>query len=145
MILIFNPRSHPSNWKGGTYITGDGYRRLHRPEHHFADNKGYVLEHRLVWEEINNACLLPFAIVHHVNGDTLDNRIENLEAMMNSCHMQNHNKGNKNAKKEMNNRNCQICHSKKTYINTRGTPIWLKYKDGFICDTCYRRMRRCFR
>ena len=74
------------NWKGGKFIAAKGYYYKYNPNHHFATDDGYVMEHRLVWEQHYNAVLLPWADVHHINGDKLDNRVENLQAMMHGDH-----------------------------------------------------------
>ena len=46
-----------------------------------------VLLHRYVMECHLSRTLSPDEIVHHVNGDTLDNRIENLQIMTNAEHV----------------------------------------------------------
>jgi hypothetical protein len=66
------------NWKGGRVVDGNGYIRVHRPEHPYADFIGYVLEHRLVMEEYLGRFLLPSEVVYHRNGVKDDNRISNL-------------------------------------------------------------------
>ena len=60
-----------------------GYKYIRNPNHHFSDRHGYVLEHRLNWEEFHKASLLPWADVHHLDHDKLNNNPLNLVAMMN--------------------------------------------------------------
>lgn len=82
-----------SNWKGGRKINHHGYVEILKHEHPKCDHKGYVLEHRVVWEEYHKACLLPWAHVHHKNNIRTDNQIENLEAMTKGQHIAVHSKG----------------------------------------------------
>jgi len=67
------------NWRGGRTLTPHGYVLIKRRGHRLADCRGYVYEHRLVAEEMVGRPLLPTDHVHHRNGDTQDNRPENLE------------------------------------------------------------------
>ena len=76
--------NHPS-WKGGRIIDARGYIRLYSPEHPRATN-GYVFEHILVWEQAHQQELPKGYIVHHLNGLTSDNRIENLVALPSRRH-----------------------------------------------------------
>lgn len=90
-------RSGSSNgrWKGGRVRGGqDGrYFLVHAPDHPNASTIGYVLEHRLVMESVLGRYLTADEIVHHRNGDTTDNRPENLEVMTQSAHASEHFRG----------------------------------------------------
>ena len=71
--------SSPS-WKGGRVVTSGKYIGVYQPEHPKASIRdGYVLEHRLVMEKKLKRYLLDKETVHHINGNTKDNRIENLQ------------------------------------------------------------------
>jgi hypothetical protein len=71
---------HP-RWNGGRWEI-NGYIAVRVPPSHlFAAMRigaGYVYEHRLVMASSLGRCLSPKEVVHHINGVTSDNRIENL-------------------------------------------------------------------
>ena len=56
------------------------------------DNGYFELEHRRVWIEHNEKPIPHGWHVHHINGDGLDNRIENLECLPGRDHMELHSK-----------------------------------------------------
>ena len=85
---VWRGRKHPrdqngennSMWNGGR-SKHEGYFRVKQRTHPFADSKGYVLEHRLIMEKHIGRYLTKDEIVHHINHNKIDNRIENLELM----------------------------------------------------------------
>ena len=66
------------------------YNRLKIPNHPHANPQGYVYEHRIVVEKALGRYLETSEHVHHLNGDPLDNRLENLEVHSNSEHVKQH-------------------------------------------------------
>lgn len=65
-------------WKGGRKIRKDGYILVYRPEHPYASGN-YVLEHRLVMEQVLGRFLLPTEVVHHIDENPSNNAPENLQ------------------------------------------------------------------
>lgn len=66
------------NWRGGRTMEGEGYIQIWIPDHPYANSRGYVMEHRLVMEEVLGRYLEPQERVHHINEIRHDNRKENL-------------------------------------------------------------------
>ena len=84
------------NWKGGRCREG-GYIHIYSPDHPFCTRHKYVKEHRLVVEKHLKRYLTKKEIVHHINGITDDNRLENLMLFKNQpYHMWFHKKGSCN-------------------------------------------------
>lgn len=74
-------------WKGGKSIASNGYVLLRvGTGHHLADVRGYAYEHRIVAESMIGRSLKRAEQVHHVNGNKMDNRPENLEVVPSPAH-----------------------------------------------------------
>lgn len=65
--------------RGTGTVNPQGYKRISAPGHPNADRHGRVLEHRKVLSEKLGRALRPEESAHHINGNRLDNRPENLE------------------------------------------------------------------
>jgi hypothetical protein len=143
-------------------IRKDGYCLIKLRSHPKAQKDGYFALHRKVWEDVNNACLLPWTDIDHINKNPLDNRIENLRPMLHGKHRSYHMMGNKQRlgikhteevkrqlkdilsqrREEINKKTCGECGTNDTKINKFGTKIFIKMNGISLCRKCYRKNRR---
>ena len=77
--------SKNANWRGGGRRLSGGYVLITLP------NGGRVREHRFVMEGHLGRNIKSNEIIHHINGDSQENRLENLELMTKSEHSRHHN------------------------------------------------------
>lgn len=75
MSLSRQLEKHP-NWKGGRIFDGK-YIRIKNRKHPSANQLGYVYEHRIIVEKFLGRYLKKTESVHHINGNRIDNRIQN--------------------------------------------------------------------
>jgi hypothetical protein len=79
------------HYKGGVTIYPNGYRLIRIPEHPRAYSNGFVYEHILVAERALGRPLVRGEVVHHNDGDKLNNDPSNLTIFKNqSAHMRHH-------------------------------------------------------
>lgn len=78
---LYSGKKH-HNWKGGKYVDSRGYMRI-------LIEGQYILEHRVIASQMLEGHLGDNE-VHHVNGNKLDNRSENLLVLTSSEHAKLH-------------------------------------------------------
>lgn len=77
-------------WKVRKIISKGDYNYVLVPEHPLSTKNGYVLEHRVIVENHLKHLLTPDEVVHHINGDRKDNRLENLQVLDHRDHVRLH-------------------------------------------------------
>ena len=82
-----NVRENNYKWKGG-FKNDDGYLKFLVPKDckfsSMTDKQGYIRIHRLMMAEYLQRPLTSKEVVHHINGNITDNRIENLKLFKNT-------------------------------------------------------------
>lgn len=127
------------------------YIAVHCPDEFssMADASGYVFEHRLVMARHIGRPLNKGECVHHKDGNTQNNKIENLELMTTGSHTSFHQLGNKIKKYERPNsifcnKFCEICGVELSfgrYFIYRGNRFKIKY----FCQDCMMDIRHNFK
>lgn len=82
-------------WKGGV-ITRYGYKYIHKPSHPKALKNGYVKRANLIWEQSTGYYPDNGKVLHHKDGDRLNDNLGNLQLMTHSEHHSLHSKGTNN-------------------------------------------------
>lgn len=69
----------PDTYYKGYITTWNGYKKVKAPiDHPYKDNKGYIMEHRLVMEQSIGRYLDKNEEVHHIDYNKMNNDISNL-------------------------------------------------------------------
>ena len=103
-----NVSLHNNNsWKGGVIIKNNGYRYKRVLNHpRVKGSSGYVAEHVLIMEQHIGRYLEPDEVVHHIDGDKLNNVISNLQLLTRKEHAHLHGKVKKVAYARF---RCPVC------------------------------------
>lgn len=79
-------------WVAGSRQGSTGHVKIRVGRGHpLADPNGWAYEHTVVWVSAGNSRPGQSEVLHHVNGDKTDNRIENLRLMTRAEHNHLHN------------------------------------------------------
>ena len=97
---VHNAGKNNGMYKGGLKPRAKGYFGILFRGHPNTDSKGYIMIHRIVYEMYHKCCLLPWADIHHIDGNKKRNHPENLQGMLHSQHSILTNKGKKKEKKK---------------------------------------------
>jgi hypothetical protein len=136
-----NKGQNNGQYKSGRYFhKSSGYWYLTMMyDHPDSDGRGRIAEHIYNYTMFNKCCMLPWAIVHHIDENTDNNMPWNLQGMMRSDHTIFH------ETIEMDGRRCSKCGTDKTYIRTKKMgkrPLWkTDGKGNILCTKCENKIR----
>lgn len=93
------------------------------------EGNGGKFLHRLIYEDHHKVCLLDGVVIHHKDGNKINNSIENLEPMFNSDHTSLHNQGNSYNKGHKDSEETRLRKSiaSKNYYKTHEHPLLGKH------------------
>ncbi len=140
---ILNIGKRNGQYRNGIAKTSGGYYQYLFRGHPFSTKKGRVMFHRIVYEMYHLCCLLPWADIHHIDGNKKRNHPENLRAMLHEIHMSLTHKGIKHERKRIR-RKCIDCGSKITYKRkSNNSPFWYKATSNrYRCQKCYNKKEK---
>lgn len=112
-------------------------------------NKKRIMQHRLIMEKHLQRKLKHKDIVHHINGDGLDNRIENLIIMNRSEHASHHYKNNPEWQKRLRENKAFRKKKFKTYDKPKPITEGLEWRKRVKCGSLFiyivKRCPSCFK
>lgn len=137
MSRVYHKGEKALNWKGGRYMKS-GYWVVRCEGHPRAEKRGhYVKEQVLIMEKALGRYLRDGEIVHHLNGNKSDNRIENLTIVSSQEHARIHHTGKQYMKGRKlvddSDRLCFKC-GKKSRAKWHRIP---KFTGEWYCHSCY--------
>ena len=89
------------------YIDADGRKRVFMPNHPRASKEGYILRAIVAYELYHNVSVPKNMVIHHIDGNRLNDSEDNLIMMLFGQHTSFHNKSRKNA--SLTPRQCKQC------------------------------------
>ena len=116
-----------------------GYYFIYLPNYKHSQINGYIRIHRLIYSLLLGRPLKRTEIVHHIDGNKLNNKIENLKLLnSNSEHYYKHFN-----KIKQNKRICFNCKSNKTYMVKRNFGLYPNWhninNNNVLCHKCFMR------
>lgn len=115
------------------------YKMIKLPGHPGCNNTGYVYEHRIIMERKLGRPLRTDEIIHHIDGDTYNNNINNLRLLDGQGAHHKITLRRNNIIRRINHRLCERCGTDKTYWDKVDKCFrWTrsKIKNGWLCQCC---------